>query len=254
MPQIHFPEAEHIAESKDVRVLFWQIEETAEALLALLPSDLFLAHYAQAHFGSDTRRREWLATRVLLHCVAGTTAPISYDAQGAPFLCTPEALSPGMADTSAAPFISISHSRGLAAIALSSVRAVGIDVERWSARPLRLAERFLMPEEMPLLAALPAGASQTPHLQEAAERAATLLWSAKEAAFKMLHRDDIELREGIRLSLAGSTAAANAPADASGAATFAVAEACGSGAFAPTSLQCLALPIEAGAFALCTTA
>jgi len=73
----------------------------------------------------------------------------------------------------------LSHSQGLAAVAVSAVHAVGVDVERPRPRldPLRFAERFLAPAEAAALTALPA-----------AERPEALvqLWTAKEAYLKAL--------------------------------------------------------------------
>lgn len=88
--------------------------------------------------------------------------------------------------------VSISHSHSYVALAVSD-RPIGIDLEAWSPRALRIADKFLTPEEMPLL-----GIER--------ERNAVRLWAAKEAAFKLWDESDTTVHEDIRLEqLEGGT-------------------------------------------------
>lgn len=54
----------------DVVVAVWAIEETWEQLAAMLGDDALLRHARS--FGSEARRAEWLAVRLLLRAVLGS--------------------------------------------------------------------------------------------------------------------------------------------------------------------------------------
>ncbi|MGM9694003.1 MAG: 4'-phosphopantetheinyl transferase family protein [Alloprevotella sp.] len=123
---------------------------------------------------------ERLSVRLMLHLALGKSYALTHKPNGAP------QLSPtGMK-------ISISHTRETYALMLSPLPC-GIDVERWTERTFRLRERFLLKEELRLTEeiadALLATTPQTLMPETARQQAATLLWSAKEAAFKALNEN-----------------------------------------------------------------
>lgn len=153
----------------------WKITETADELLEMLPPETGYEEEIRK-FRADTRKREWLATRALLHKALGSRARLDYRETGKPYL------KDGKLD------VSISHTKGYAAIALHTA-PVGIDIEQHSPRALALAGRFLQEPETGLL--------QSGGLPE--DRA-TSLWSAKEAVYKLFGMDAPELRESICLS------------------------------------------------------
>lgn len=158
------------------RLYFWQLTESVGALEALQPDAAQLLVQPYAGFRSDKRRREWLAVRALLAAAAGPSFRIAYENCGRPYLL------PRVGE------FSISHTDGLAAIALSD-RPVGIDVEPYSGRAYRLRERFLADGEFDF------------SLVPSPERAATALWSAKESVYKLAGRRGTELKADIRLTL-----------------------------------------------------
>ncbi|MCR5454837.1 MAG: siderophore biosynthesis protein, partial [Bacteroidales bacterium] len=87
-------------------------------------------------FKNDRRRREWLATRLLIKEMLGRYPGISYDGLGAPILS-------GCSDIN----ISVSHTDVLVAVSLSDKCSVGIDIERITNRVLRIKHKFLNRDE-----------------------------------------------------------------------------------------------------------
>lgn len=120
--------------------------------------------------GSTARQREQHAVRLLLTAMTGTKHfEIDHEPSGKPILQVEDG------NTSAYPKISISHTRGYAAVILSGDTPVGIDIEYLSDRVNRIAPRFIHPEEK---------AETT--LQR------LLLWSAKETVYKLYSEDKLE--------------------------------------------------------------
>ncbi|MDR0939584.1 MAG: 4'-phosphopantetheinyl transferase superfamily protein [Mediterranea sp.] len=141
----------------------WKIEETVEELLALLPPDRRNACLEEiGNFASPRRRKEWLSTRVLLNEMLRDNAGIAYTPEGKPYL----------ADH--ARHISISHTKGYAAVALSDLVPVGIDIEAYGTRVCRVRDRFLRPDE------------QINPYRGDEVWSLLLHWSAKEAMFKCM--------------------------------------------------------------------
>lgn len=147
-----------------VSISFWRIQEREDEMLMLLPE---YHAYAEriALFKSESRRKEWLATRCLLHRRLGEEATIGYLPTGRPIL--------QMANEEAE--ISVSHTGGWAALAVAPGRErVGLDMERLSGRAFRVRQRFLNDDELALATD---------------ETAASVLWSAKEAIYKLCDQE-----------------------------------------------------------------
>lgn len=108
-----------------------------------------------------------IAVRRLLACALGKkgTYPYQHTSTGAPYLA-----GEGM------PYLSISHTEGYVAIALSIKRPIGIDIERISNQVERVTPRFITEDESSLLETLPPREYRL---------ALHILWSAKEAAYKL---------------------------------------------------------------------
>ncbi|MDF9830175.1 4'-phosphopantetheinyl transferase superfamily protein [Parabacteroides sp. PF5-6] len=150
----------------------WQITETSDELLILLErKELYLPFLTQTT--SEKRKQEWLATRLLLKALLGEELPVGYRANGAPFLPSLDLQ------------LSISHTRGYAALVLAQHPVAGIDIEYRSDRALRLKERFLSPEELNHLDA-------TDPLTHC-----LLYWSAKEVLFKVMDQSDVDFSEHL---------------------------------------------------------
>ncbi len=154
----------------------WKITETANELIERLPLSPDELRAGRA-FGSASRRKEWLATRVLLQEMCGEYKEICYKENGAPYL----------ADGSCP--ISISHTKGYAAVMLGGHGAcqVGIDIEYPSKRILRVKEHFLSPEEQGFIDPL----HEETHL--------LICWCAKEAVYKLLGMDGVEFKRDLQV-------------------------------------------------------
>lgn len=152
----------------------WKIEESSDELLKLLENKQ--PYYS---FVTDTmteaRKREWLASRVLVKRLLGFEPDISYTDAGAPFLV-------GLSKR-----ISISHTKGFAAVILSDNPAAGIDIEYMSDRVKKIRTRFM-------------SASEDSQIDEYYETEHLLVyWSAKETLFKMIGQSDVDFKEHLQI-------------------------------------------------------
>lgn len=144
----------------------WKIEESSGELLSLLEQSAEYLPFLQ-RMRTEKRRREWLASRVLLKELAGQELSIAYHEDGAPYL--PDS-----------PFsISISHTDGFAAVQLQE-QAVGVDIEYRSNRVIKIRSRFMSPEEYASIDA----DHEAEHL--------LIYWCAKEALFKLIRQQDVD--------------------------------------------------------------
>lgn len=142
MPKVEFVEAKRIAKALDIQIKFWRIDEGEEELAALLPLHWDYWAEARSRFASAHRRLEWLASRVLFHQLFGPDDSIAYYETKRPYVRTPHSL----------PYteISISHTGNVVCLACARV-PIGVDIERYAPRALRLIDKFLTPEEQGLL-------------------------------------------------------------------------------------------------------
>ena len=145
----------------DYRWGIWKMEETEDDLLSLF-SDPFQIKEKMQHLSAKGRRLEWLSVRALLKSLCGEEKQIEYYPSGMPYL----------SDQSF--YISISHTRGYVAVILSAQKKVGIDIEQYGERILKLGAKFLSEQE--IKAVNPD--KEVYHL--------LLYWSGKETVFKVL--------------------------------------------------------------------
>ena len=125
---------------------------------------------------SPHRRAERLSWRRALRSVEGD-AEIEYEEQGAPII-----------KNSQYKHISVSHCRDRVAVLLSA-RECGVDIECRDRRFSAIAERYLTEEEH--LVASKANFDRQTFL--------ALAWSAKEALYKMLRREGVDLCRDLRI-------------------------------------------------------
>ncbi len=153
------------------RCAVWHVTETLDQLVALLPNGDEIMQEAQSRFKSDSRRTEWVAVRVLLHAMLGETHKIDYLDNGSPELRT------------YGGYISISHTKGYVCVALSKQERIGVDIEQITNRVERVRSRFVSDDE-------------------SADTLLQLLvaWSAKESAYKLLQRTEVDFVENLRIS------------------------------------------------------
>ncbi len=143
---------------RDARLCIWQITEPIEAMPIPERADLSALH-------SASRRREVQAVYALLAYMTGRNdLVIDHDDTGRPTL-------PGWN-------LSISHTKGWAALVMSANRRVAVDIEYVSDRVSRVADRFIREDE-----------------QKGSLAHQLINWSAKETVFKYLNEERLEYFE-----------------------------------------------------------
>lgn len=152
----------------------WKIDESEEELLSLLDEKEWYLPFLR-EVAVDRRRKEWLATRVLLKTLLGRETRIAYKATGMPYL------------PDESYYLSISHTKGYAALLLTQHVFPGIDIEYISERVKKVAFRFMSKDELQQIKA----DSEIPSL--------LLYWSGKETIFKALCRENVDFREHLRI-------------------------------------------------------
>lgn len=162
----------------------WKIDESVEELAALHPCGDELLSGARKRYTSSTRQLEFMAVRVLLFALLDRYEPLTYLPSGRPIL------------VSGNQYISISHTRGYAAVLLSTQCEVGIDIEQYGERIQRLKSRIIGPLEQ---------ADTTYEL--------LLHWSAKETAFKIIDCNGIDFCEHLQVAHLNCTASTLNPFD-----------------------------------------
>ena len=151
----------------------WKIEESWEELLQQLEHrETYLPLLKR--YKSEGRKSEWLSVRVLLKELTGSEMGILYHDSGVPYL------------SDSLLHISISHTKGYAAVLLSPHKPVGIDIEYRSERIHRIKSRFLSEAELELLG-------------ELSTNKLLVCWSAKETVFKMLEQKTADLQKDIQI-------------------------------------------------------
>lgn len=135
----------------------WHIEESVDELLNRYPS----LSSEVSSYRSDARKLEKLAVYSLLFMMTGdTNLRICHNEAGKPFVNGWN--------------ISISHTKGYAAVILSKDKNVAIDIEHISPRVCKIADRFVRTDE------------------DASTLESLLLhWSAKETIYKYFSESDL---------------------------------------------------------------
>jgi len=152
----------------------WKIEETWEEMLRQLDRQTDYISYIN-NCKSDNRKKEWLAVRLLLKTLTGKEMKIAYHPNGTPYLIDNEYN------------ISISHTKGYAAVCLNRGKPAGIDIEHRSERIHKIKSRFLNEQEWEILGANPS--------------TDTLLicWCVKEATFKLAGRQTADWQKDFHI-------------------------------------------------------
>ncbi len=121
---------------------------------------------------SPRRKREIIASHLLIKDILGEDVSIAHDENGAPML------------VGAQGHISISHSATEIAIAINTHCPIGIDIENWRDQLTKVKSRFLSQQEIDIYS--------TPQLMLQA-------WTIKEALYKVAQTPGISLADDIIL-------------------------------------------------------
>lgn len=146
--------------------------------------EIYTAPIATDGSRGSRREAEKAATVQIVTTLFGPGATVAHNPDGAPLLILP--------DGAQAPEISISHSIRTVALAVGRAgRHIGIDIEQPRQQLVRVAARFLAPEETAIHAA--------------SEENLLRAWTAKEATFKAAGITGLTLAD-IRLDATASRA------------------------------------------------
>lgn len=152
----------------------WKITETYDDLYSLLELDEKEIETLTG-FKNHNRKLEWLSVRVLLNSLLEKKSKIVYGPERKPYLF----------DNSRN--ISISHSKNYTAILMSKNYRVGLDLEYMSTKILRIADKFLRPDELEAIDQN----DKIKHLY--------LHWCAKEALYKICDKLDINFVTNLHI-------------------------------------------------------
>ncbi len=142
----------------------WNISETEEEFYGICSELLSVKGRVDA-MKSKARRLEFLAVRALLKDMLGYVPEIHHDGNGRPYM-------------DGGVKLSVSHTRGYAAVIISRDCGVAVDIEYVSDRVCRVAEKFLRKDE-----------SVATPLEKLA------VWCAKESLYKLHSGDKLSFHE-----------------------------------------------------------
>ena len=156
------------------RLALWKLNETIEFFenkshLSAADSKLY------NQISNETRKKEWLAVRVLLNEVLGFWPNISYMETGKPIL------------NNHTRHLSISHSKEMVGILLCTSPYAGIDIENTSRNIDKVLNRFLSVKELENIAS-----GSNPYRK-------IIHWCAKEAIFKSINESSIDFSSQIEI-------------------------------------------------------
>jgi 4'-phosphopantetheinyl transferase len=154
----------------------WKIEEQADDLYNQLQLNEHEKAFVE-QLSHCKRHLHWLGTRVLLRKMLNTDEYIDckVDEHGKPYLVD-------------LPYhISLSHSFDYAAVMISKIRPVGIDIEQIKGKVERIAHKFMRPEEMAFI-------SDQHKIQQL-----YVCWCAKEAVYKCHGQKEVSFADNIAL-------------------------------------------------------
>lgn len=159
---------------EDCLLGIWEISETRDELLNMLSQEnQEKAHNYLTNIKSKKRELEWLSIRVILQILTNDNKTVKHTPDGQPYL----------SDNSYQ--ISISHSRDYAVVLLHKHKKVGVDIENYSKRILKIEKRFISDDEYidPNKRVL--------HL--------ILHWCAKETLYKLMNSTNIIFKEHLHI-------------------------------------------------------
>lgn len=165
--------------NKHVRLAIWRIEEDAEHLISRLQLDGREQKVLHS-LNKGKRTLHWLGTRVLLRYMLDVPGFIDCpsDENGKPYLAN------------FSQKISLTHSFDYVAVMLSEEGEVGIDLELVKPKILRIAHKFMKPEELIFINGLD---------DESRIQYLYACWCAKEAVYKLQGNKGISFKDNMTI-------------------------------------------------------
>ena len=157
--------------SNNISLSIWSIEESLDFFL----SNLRLTKNCEQRLDklrSDEMKKQFLAVRKLIQLNGISLDSLSYSSEGIPFLNTEKN-------------ISISHTKGFSAIAISP-KPVGIDIQDFRDKILNISTKFINSEEIDLI-------------DPSSIKELTLVWCIKEATYKVHRKPGLDFKDEIKI-------------------------------------------------------
>ena len=163
-------------ENQQAKLGVWEIAEPLESLaLSAKLSDKETIIFKAIR--NENRAKQWLVSRIVLNEISEKAKlSIVYEKSGRPLI------------DDGLHHISISHTSKFVAVILSRYLKVGIDIEGIHPRILKIRPKFVSPDEDLFLGN-----------EEDLQEKLILIWSAKEALFKMDGRGNMDFRKNISI-------------------------------------------------------
>ena len=157
--------------SNNISLSIWSIEESLDFFL----SNLRLTKNCEQRLDklkSDEMKKQFLAVRKLIQLNGISLDSLSYSSEGIPFLNTEKN-------------ISISHTKGFSAIAISP-KPVGIDIQDFRDKILSISKKFINSNERDLI-------------DPSSIKELTLVWCIKEATYKVHRKPGLDFKDEIKV-------------------------------------------------------
>ena len=157
--------------SNNISLSIWSIEESLDFFL----SNLRLTKNCEQRLDklrSDEMKKQFLAVRKLIQLNGISLDSLSYSSEGIPFLNNEKN-------------ISISHTKGFSAIAISP-KPVGIDIQDFRDKILNISTKFINSEEIDLI-------------DPSSIKELTLVWCIKEATYKIHRKAGLDFKSEIKI-------------------------------------------------------
>ncbi len=157
--------------SNNISLSIWSIEESLDFFL----SNLRLTKNCEQRLDklkSDEMKKQFLAVRKLIQLNGISLDSLSYSSEGMPFLNTEKN-------------ISISHTKGFSAIAISP-KPVGIDIQDFRDKILSISKKFINSNERDLI-------------DPSSIKELTLVWCIKEATYKVHRKPGLDFKDEIKI-------------------------------------------------------
>ena len=157
--------------SNNISLSIWSIEESLDFFL----SNLRLTKNCEQRLDklkSDEMKKQFLAVRKLIQLNGISLDSLSYSSEGIPFLNNEKN-------------ISISHTKGFSAIAISP-KPVGIDIQDFRDKILSISKKFINSNERDLI-------------DPSSIKELTLVWCIKEATYKVCRKSGLDFKDEIKI-------------------------------------------------------
>ena len=157
--------------SNNISLSIWSIEESLDFFL----SNLRLTKNCEQRLDklkSDEMKKQFLAVRKLIQLNGISFDSLRYSSEGIPFLNN---------ETN----ISISHTKGFSAIAISP-KPVGIDIQDFRDKILSISKKFINSNERDLI-------------DPSSIKELTLVWCIKEATYKVHRKPGLDFKDEIKI-------------------------------------------------------